>query len=496
MGDNFAPNQKLANAQEVANVATMHFLVHNPQQSRGSAFVSYARDVITRQFAANADQYIYFYTDMQEAGTSGDNGDKLLAETGPTGNGGTWLPNDWFARDEDGNLVENFSNNFFTNVTTNVTPDSDGLIWPEWFAKEKGKESFDPHNVTVTQANVYNDVNDYQPRDSDIDTDRNGSNDNARHVYGDVDGQGNPTEEAQRAIEHREGHRIYSDSMRSRYDDDFLVIGNNTTWSGEYTSPNPDDAPPIYEFYAGMHNGAWVEGQTQEEGRFPLTGVYNTGFVKRVDDNDSGSAVHGFGTWRRAQNAYLYLMRHTLAPKHVMNQYDAAYDFGDLNPVVGTGITARAMKVARWGICSTYLDDGYVAIVRRKYNDCILLDYYGTVNTSTTGLSKGWLGQPVDASQSSKEDASKQSSVWLGSDNAGIFKREFDNGICLVNTTKSDTGSITIPVNVGADEANGELEQGKWRRVNGFQDPSHDNGQIVNSALTIDSIDGYLLERV
>jgi hypothetical protein len=500
LGDNFRPGQRLANPEEVANCATTHFLVCNPQQGRGQEFVLYATDLINRQLAANPDQFIYFYTDLQEAGLGGDSDVILTAETGPTGNGGTWFPNDWWARNENGNQVENFPGNYLTNVTANVTPSTTagrvGLIWPEVYADLKADEDFDPHNFPTVRAHVYNDVNDYQPRKSGVDTDRSGSNDNARNVYGDVDSQGNPTESAQRAIEHREGHRIYSDRLRSKYGQDFLSIGNNTTWGQEYTSPNPDDAPPIYEHYAGMHNGAWMEGQSQSVGRFPFSGVYDTGFVKRVDDNDPSSAVHGFGTWRRAQNQYLYLMRHTLPPKHVMNQWEANYDDGDLNPIVGDGITAEAMRVARWGICSTLMDDGYIAVAKQKYNHMVLFDEYGTVNQGTTGLSKGYLGQPVDASQSAKEDASKQSSVWSGSDNSGIFKREFDNGVVLVNTTKSDTGSITVPVTVGADESNGELEAGKWRRINGVQDSSHNNGQLVNSNLTIDSMDGYILLRV
>jgi len=131
----------------------------------------------------------------------------------------------------------------------------------------------------------------------------------------------------------------------------------------------------------------------------------------------------------------------------------------------------------------------------RLYDSTPLIDETGLVNTSTTLLSKGFLGKRVGLSQSQQEDITKQSSVWRGSDNNGIFKAEFDNGLVLVNTTNA-TGFITIPVFSGADENNGELEAGKWTRFQGFQDPSHNNGQAVNIALTINSGDAYILLRV
>lgn len=488
-GDNFQGTgiNFEADPDEVAAMSLCHFSVINPQQQRGQGFVAAAADWVTRSQSANSDHIRYLYTDVQEAGfgTGSVQSDKLDDETGPTGNGGTWLPNDWWVHDESGNYVSTFPGSTSTNITKFVTPDSNGQIYSDFYADLKKGVDLDAHNNDgaskdangILPYNVYNDVTDHRPLTSNTDYNRNNVEDRGR-----ADWNNDGTEGKTIATAYREGHRIYFDRVRSN-SPGILMIGNLTTWSTEYSSPNPDDAPPIHTFYQGMANGGWQETQTRDLN--PISGV-----------NASGQVAGVFGSWRIMQNAYLYLMRHTLGPKHILNQFD--YYFGrSLNPTVGA-VGSNIMAGVRWAICSTLMDDGYVAIsdASSQFNTTPHFDETGLINTSFTGLSKGWLGLSVDSSQKDLEDATKQSSVWLGSDLNGIFKREYDNGIVLVNSTKSNTGSITIPVTVGADEANGELEQGKWRRINGFQDSSHNNGQIVNSALTINSIDGYVLEKV
>lgn len=474
----------IANLDEVDHLARFHYSIINGQQGRGSGFVTAVADWISRAKAINPDHIFYHYTDMQETGQNDASvpNQKLLSETGPTGNGGTWTPNDWFARTTSGAKISLFPGLDIVNPTVDVTPDSDGLIYPEWYADRETAGSFDPHNASGLVLHLYDDVVDHKLRTNNTDLNRNGVNDRQNSDWN------LPGSEGQISAEkYRQGHRIFSDRMIANTPG-MLSTGNFTTWAGEYTSPNPDDAPPIHTFYEGAFHGGINEGQSiAPPSQATFAGVYSDGTINPT-----------FGSFRLAQNNHMYVLRHTLAPRHVLNQWAVEIQPDSLNPVVGTHITPKAMAVARWAICSTLLDDGYVYVtnVNIKFDSSPHFDEYGTYNTSTTGLSKGWLGQPVDAAQSVKEDITKQSSVWLGSDLNGIFKREFDNGLVLLNSTKSVTGSITIPVFAGANEANGELEAGKWRRFQGFQDPNHNNGQVVNSNLSINSIDAIILVRV
>jgi hypothetical protein len=59
-----------------------------------------------------------------------------------------------------------------------------------------------------------------------------------------------------------------------------------------------------------------------------------------------------------------------------------------------------------------------------------------------------------------------------------VYRREFDNGVVLVNPK----GNGTRTVDVGAG----------WRRLLGTQDPVHNNGQSVTS-VTLNEQDGIIL---
>jgi hypothetical protein len=62
----------------------------------------------------------------------------------------------------------------------------------------------------------------------------------------------------------------------------------------------------------------------------------------------------------------------------------------------------------------------------------------------------------------------------------GVYRREFDNGLVLVNPK----GNGTRTVNVGSG----------WKRIKGSQDPTHNTGQSVTS-ITLEAQDGIILLR-
>jgi len=148
------------------------------------------------------------------------------------------------------------------------------------------------------------------------------------------------------------------------------------------------------------------------------------------------------------------------------------------NPQAGS-----AFNLARWAMVSTMLDDGYIGISMsspRQYGTAIHFDEYGTINTGTTGLSKGWLGQPISA---------PQRVAWTGT----LWKREFENGIVIINTNNDETnGGTTVPVTSGTDP----IGAGIFKRITGSQDPGVNNGSIVNSNFTLSPIDAIVLERI
>jgi len=121
----------------------------------------------------------------------------------------------------------------------------------------------------------------------------------------------------------------------------------------------------------------------------------------------------------------------------------------------------------RYGLCSALMDNGYYSVSdgdKGGYSGPLLwFDEFqgGEINKV------GYLGYPVDP---------PQTSAW----SQGVYRREFDNGLVLVNPK----GNGTRTVNVGSG----------WKRISGKQDPVHNNGQVVTS-LTLSDQDGIILIR-
>jgi len=471
------------------------FVIIGSQSTRSQGFKDAVGDWLDWRDANSPNCITYDYVDLQEAGDSGSaTADKLNAEVGPNG-----LRDWWTYEDIDFDTkASSFPGAYHTNITTYVTPDSQGEIFPEWYANYV-KEQYLTHNTpTNVRVHIFNDVNDHRLRENNMDYNADGAWD-----YGRRDWNVGGTIGQEVAEKYREGHRIFGDRLRSDTPGIYFTV-NNSTWGMESSSESFiqtwKEAP--HTFYDKIHDGGVIEHMTHgETNKFPFSGVVSSA---------AGIQINAFGSWRLAMNQYLAGLMWSTGPGHQIAEWSAwiaaptsGLDLGEeLNPLVGTNMLSDNMRVARWGICSTLMDDGYVYWKngRRPQNSTPQHDYFGSVNTGTTGLSgTGWLGQPVDASMIEKEFVSGASSRWIGSaDTDAMFKREFDNGVVLVNTNKSLSSSadITITVKVGADEDNGELESGKWKLITGAQDPSVDTGATITSNLTIGGIDGRVLERV
>jgi hypothetical protein len=127
----------------------------------------------------------------------------------------------------------------------------------------------------------------------------------------------------------------------------------------------------------------------------------------------------------------------------------------------GSGISDYRWN--RYGMCSALMDNGYYIVTDTTYKKVRWFDeeWGGSLKKV------GYLGYPIDP---------PQTSAW----SAGVYRREFDNGLVLVNPK----GNGQKTVNIGAG----------WKRLSGEQDPIHNNGKVANS-ITLDEQDGIILVR-
>ena len=109
------------------------------------------------------------------------------------------------------------------------------------------------------------------------------------------------------------------------------------------------------------------------------------------------------------------------------------------------------------------MDNGYFSYSEGKYIISVWFDEYDLAGTSNTK----WLGKAI---------SSPQLSPWQN----GVYRRDFENGIALINPRGNGQQTVT-------------LEPG-FKRFLGKQDPNHNNGRSVSS-ITLDDRDGIVLVR-
>lgn len=154
-------------------------------------------------------------------------------------------------------------------------------------------------------------------------------------------------------------------------------------------------------------------------------------------------SVETWGTWSQMMAWYRKSMAISAEPKLVVfNQKGSATDYQGL----------------RYGLASCLMDDGYFA-----YTDSSK-GYYGVT----------WFDE-FDANLG-QATSSPSTSAWQN----GVYRRDFENGIALVNPKGNGTVTVT-------------LEQDYWR-LSGKQAPSVNNGQVTRT-VTLKDRDGIILLR-
>lgn len=155
-----------------------------------------------------------------------------------------------------------------------------------------------------------------------------------------------------------------------------------------------------------------------------------------------------WGGWATTMNWYRKLKSNLTAPQYVM------FDVYVPN--------TSDYQYLRYAFATCLMDDGYFS-ASTDYNKIVWFDEFDLAGTKSTK----WLGKAVDG---------PRTSAWQN----GVYRRNFQNGIVLVNPKGNGTKTVTI-------------ESG-YRRFQGKQAPSVNNGQPVTT-VTLNDRDGLFLVK-
>ncbi len=173
--------------------------------------------------------------------------------------------------------------------------------------------------------------------------------------------------------------------------------------------------------YSGMVNGGLIEG---------MIGV--------------SWSPETWGGWSEMMRQYRQIMAATASPKlTIFSQRGSPTDYQGL----------------RYGLASCLLDDGYFEFtnVNSAYSGVIWFDEYN-VNLGS-------------------ETSSPATSPWQ----KGVYRRDYQNGIALVNPKGNGPQTVQLETS--------------YKRIAGTQDPAVNSGQVTNS-VTLNDRDGIILLRL
>lgn len=184
-----------------------------------------------------------------------------------------------------------------------------------------------------------------------------------------------------------------------------------------------------------------------------LAGVHDGGLLQDITRKDGQS-----GGWPVMMKAYRLGLSFSGDPK-IMIFHNKIKDLLDRNSDM------NVLQANRYGLTSALMDNGYYAVMAPRQLRPEFDEFFGGKVHSASKL--GYLGYPKNP---------PQTSAW----SQGVYRREFDKGLVLVNPK----GNGTRTVNVGSS----------WKRIDGGQDRTVNNGQNTSS-VTLKEQDGIILLR-
>lgn len=246
---------------------------------------------------------------------------------------------------------------------------------------------------------------------------------------------------------YRQGEADFPNEMRN-LSPDLLVICNNADWPLATNSGNPGDIAPLTSTY----NGGILEG---------LLGA-------------SYAIEHSAG-FATAMEWYRYTMKTTRPPKlEIINHENLTANGAD-------PYDAAPYHALRYGLCLTLMNDGYYNGDSVHHHSAALADIYWFDEYDGGGIGEGYLGQPVKGSTGAVQTRARWNHGPMG-----VWAREFDGGIAILNPRGNGAQTISLSDLGGA---------GKWKHIQGTQDPVTNDGTLVTSDITLADRDGLILLR-
>ena len=208
----------------------------------------------------------------------------------------------------------------------------------------------------------------------------------------------------------------------------------------------------------------WVIGNWIEVSRYPVPSAWQQKWNGALQEFALGwqYSVEQWGSWASMMTWYSTTLSQTASPNigilHATDDYlVSTYGFS-------------SFRVIRYGLCSALMDNGWFAFsTSENHSDTIWADEYN------------WnLGYPTQNPQTVAYSL-------------GVYLRQFDNGLAIVNPKGNGTRTVTLP-DPGANK--------KWQRISGTQDPAINTGADVTSPtrtaaqISINERDGLILKRV
>jgi hypothetical protein len=196
----------------------------------------------------------------------------------------------------------------------------------------------------------------------------------------------------------------------------------------------------------------WLVGNTITEYVTPAP-VLNGGTMESVIGQSY--SVETFAGWSGMMNYYAHVMTSVAAPQLVIFAQDA--------------ISTSDYQGFRYGFASCLLDNGYYYNDDAgNYNDFMTYDEYSfNLGAPTAGPNN-----PNNGTYSSGGIAVYQN---------GVYRRDFANGIALVNPKGNGTQTVTLETS--------------YKHLSGTQVPAINNGQTVTT-VTLNDRDGVILQRL
>lgn len=184
--------------------------------------------------------------------------------------------------------------------------------------------------------------------------------------------------------------------------------------------------------------GDWAEtGAVPAEYKSLVNGGVLEGYIGK------SYSVESWGGWQGMMNRYTQIMASFLEPKlGIFNQWGDSTDYQSM----------------RYGLASTLMNDGYYSFTDNTNQ------YYGVV----------WFDE-FD-SKLGQATTLPPTAAWQ----KGVWRRDFDNGIALVNPKGNGTQTVALETS--------------YVKLKGTQDPVTNNGQTVTT-VTLKDRDGIILLR-